>query len=960
MVVAQKVREARLWIGLRLLTISKLKRWSINYYVDTAQTAERASSDLQRASGGLAEYYSEHETRTPVWFCAGDARTAAGLVGLTDAQRVGGEADAGVVTRWLDDGVAPNGACGRVFGERGVHGFDLTFAAPKSVSLIRALWPDEVAMKATADAHATAVAEAMEYLAAHAGYTRVHNPITEQKDLVRLPGLVAVVYQHETSRCGDPHLHTHVIVPNRQPRVGGELVSIDGTSLFHEAKAAGVIYQATLRRELHRSLGIEWAPVDPGTGMAEIAGIERASITAWSRRSSQLRDWAARNLSVQDVPLSAAQLAAAQKATRPAKPEELAWATLQEQWQADERGLRLDRGAHYAARAARTAAAAERDHAPARGALDRARLAAAAEQIGKAAFTRADLIEIVGAQLPVDTDRSPREVVEAAVDELGMRLTAPRARHQREGHERFTLDRILAEEMTVMDLADLRDDRSQLWVKEEDTAGLSPDQRAAVENIGRSPWLVQPLSAPAGAGKTTSLRALRDAAHRWSRGRVLVLAPTGRAVDVAVREGAGDEGYTIAKALQDVRNGTLQVDRWTLVVVDEAGMVGTDDLCQLLAATTTAGAKTVLVGDAHQLAPVKARGGMFAQLCADLPWTQHLSEVWRMRNEEERTASLALRDGQPDQVRKAVAWYQQHDRLHTGDPIAMAADALAGYQRDVAVGKDALLLCDTTEMADALNRRIHDDTITPDAPTVAAARQQRIAMGDLILSRRNDPTIEVWEAADCNSAAADPVRNGDRWRVAAIDPNTGRVAAQRLTDQARAVFDTDYVREHLTHGYATTVHSAQGVTADATHAVLGENTSRSMFYVAMTRARDANTAYLYERVSEQEYGPITPHGPHVMQRGSSQQAGLSARSIIDTRDDVPVTAHQVAANNPRHVLPERVAGLLDRRSEKVEDRNIANTEWREAVDGWADAMARSRDHARDRSRSYDRDSGLGL
>jgi hypothetical protein len=54
--------------------------------------------------------------------------------------------------------------------------------------------------------------------------------------------------------------------------------------------------------------------------MAELAGVDRASITAWSRRSSQLRDWAARHLSVQDGPLSAAQLAAAQKATRPSKP----------------------------------------------------------------------------------------------------------------------------------------------------------------------------------------------------------------------------------------------------------------------------------------------------------------------------------------------------------------------------------------------------------------------------------------------------------------------------------------------------------------------------------------------------------------------------------------------------------------------------------------------------------------
>ena len=227
-----------------MLTVSKLKRWSINYYNETAQAAGQAAKDLQRANGGLGQYYSEHETRTPVWLLAGDKVTAARLVGLSDVQRAVGEADTEVVARWLDDGVAPNGLSGRAFGKGGVHGFDLTFCAPKSVSLIRAIRAPEVAQKAVAEAHSTAMAEAMEYLAAHAGYTRVHNPQTGTKDLHRLPGLVAIAYQHETSRGGelgaDPHLHSHVILPNRQARADGTLVSIDSKSLYHEAKAAGV------------------------------------------------------------------------------------------------------------------------------------------------------------------------------------------------------------------------------------------------------------------------------------------------------------------------------------------------------------------------------------------------------------------------------------------------------------------------------------------------------------------------------------------------------------------------------------------------------------------------------------------------------------------------------------------------------------------------------------------------
>jgi conjugative relaxase-like TrwC/TraI family protein len=933
-------RSHRGWVIL-VLTISKLKRWSINYYIDTARAAETASRDVARAGGGLGEYYCERETRTPTWLLAGDTLTVARLVGLTDAQRAGGEADPELVAHWLDDGVAPNGAQGRAFGQRGVHGFDLTFCAPKSVSLVRALrGDDDVLSKAMADAHSTASAEAMEYLSAHAGYTRVHNPRTGEKDLVRLPGLAAIAYQHETSRCGDPHLHTHVIVPNRQARADGVMVSIDGTSLYHEARAAGVIYQATLRRELHHSLGLEWADVDPTTGMAELAGVDRDTITAWSRRSTQLRDWAAHNLQLVDRPLTASQLAAAQKATRPAKPEELGWAQLLEQWRTDARGLHLDRAAFDAARAARRTAA--------RTPFDTARIQDAAEQIDKAAFTRADLIEILGAQLPVDTERTPRELVESAIDEVAVPLTAPRAAHQREGHERFTLDAILHEEAAVLDLVDARNDRAMLWITDDDTAHLSADQKRAVQNIGRSPWLVQPLSAPAGAGKTTSMRALRAAAGRRFDGTVIVLAPTGKAVDVAVREGAGDQGYTMAKALQMLRDNQLTLNPQTLVIVDEAAMVGTADLLQLLTGTTKAGAKTVLVGDEHQLAPVKARGGMFAQLSTDLPWTQHLSAVWRMRDPDERSASLALRNGGPASVRRAIGWYRTHDRLHCGDQITMATDASAAYQADTAAGKDALLICDTTEMADALNQRLHHDTITADAPAVTGARGHRIAVGDLILTRHNDASIALRNADD-PAAEQSPVRNGQRWRVTRINQDNNRIIARRLDDKTLGAFTNDYVREHITHGYAVTVHSAQGVTADTTHALLSENATRALSYVAMTRGRGTNTAYLYQRTAEQEYRRVSAEATHIVNCGSHRHAATLLRGII-ANDEHPATAHEIAATASES-WPSHVRAAIERRALLVRDRSSIYKRWRAETVAFDQAArtARSRDIGADRS-----------
>ncbi len=882
-----------------MLTIAKLGQWSVSYYVDTARAAAASSLDARAAGGGLGEYYSESETRLPVWLAAGDdVRAALGLAGV---ERVGESADLDSVTRWLDDGVAPSGATGRGFGKRAaVHGYDLTFCAPKGVSLLRALGGD-VTAKAVADAHAHAIAEAMEYLAAHAGYTRVHNPHTGHKDLVSLPGIVAASFQHETSRAGDPHLHTHVIVPNRQARADGALVSLDGTSVYHEARAAGIIYQATLRRELTRSIELEWGEVDPHTGMAEIAGAHRGDLVAASTRSTQLREWAAGHLLVDGGELTAAQLASAQKATRPRKLEGVPWVELLAQWAADGRRFRVDWEAQSLARQARRDA--EIDY---RAAIREA----VATGLKSAAFTRADLVEAIGAQLPVDDSDgpSPREVIEALADEVAVRIGDERMAHQREGSIRYTAADLIAEERAIVELMGRRDHRAALPAV--DTAGLSADQARAISAIGTSGRLVQPLSAPAGAGKTHSLRALRSAAHAAGK-RVLVAAPTGRAVDVAVREQAGDSGATLDALLWQIERGREVLDADTVIVVDEAGMVGTQHLRALLETATTAGTKVVLVGDEYQLAPVAQRHGTFAMLIADLPWTQRLSQVWRMHDHDERDASLAVRNGGPAAVRRAVGWYRRADRLHTGDAVTMAEDATEDWNADIAAGHDALLIADRWEMADAINIRIHSERITEDAPTVDTAHGHQVAVGDIVITRRN--TAEFPTYTDRSMAtAADPTRNGQRWEVQAVDPEIGRIAARRIDDGAIAAFDGDYLRQHIHLGYAVTVHAAEGATADTCHSLLSADTaSRAGAYVGLTRGRHNNTVRLYDTHAgegDHEHAE-TATGVHTPRRGTSAQAAAALRRVLG-RDDDGATTINTATNNIDHdKLPEPVAEL---------------------------------------------------
>lgn len=894
-----------------MLTISRLGNRSIKYYNDTAKNVGR---DRRSASGGLAEYYSENETRIPSWLVIGDKRAISKATGLTESALDGGDADTDAARVWLDDGRTPNGACGRKFNEKSVHGFDLTFSAPKSVSLIRAL-TDDIAEKVLATAHTAAVRAAMGYLHRHAGYTRVHNPLTGNKDLEQLLGLVAIAYQHETSRCGDPHLHTHVIVPNRQARADGQLVSLDSKSLYHEAKAAGTIYQATLRHLLHAERGFEFQPVDPHTGMAEVAGVGPDCIKAWSQRSTRLREWARNNLTVIDGAPTAAQLAAAQKATRPTKPESLPWADLKSQWRVDARGLKLERAAHLAARSER--------RTQQRTAFDAAHIAEMAAHITKPTFTRADMVELIGAQLPIDAPGQPRELVEQLVEQIGIRISAPREAHHREGSEKFTLEAIIAEEERILDMADATDNRARLDLRDDDVGDLSADQRRAIHQIAVSPFLIQPLQAPAGAGKTHSLKALRTAAHRTHKD-VLVLAPTGKAVDEAMSDGAGDTGLTVAKALALIGDRRLNINRSTLVVVDEASMVGSPELDKLLSYATTSHAKIVLVGDAHQLSPVNARGGMFEQLCTDLPWSQRLREVWRMADPQERDASLALRAARGNRLRTAVKWYRDNGRLHSGDPIAMASDALDGYLTDHAAGKDALLICDTWEIADALNRRLHHQ-LTDRGPTLTVARDQEVAPGDIIISRRNDPNIDVHPGSH-TSGRADQVRNGNRWRVAALDVDAKRVAAERLSDGARSVFHGGYLTEHVTLGYATTVHSAQGVTADSCYAVLGEGASRAMAYVAMTRGRRRNEAFLYQRLineADNEHLRTTDgESIHTARRGNKYSAAQHFRMILAS-DDRPRSVHAEAERTLPNLLPELVTELLQRNSDRCRRRQRA-------------------------------------
>ena len=149
-------------------------------------------------------------------------------------------------------------------------------------------------------------------------------------------------------------------------------------------------------------------------------------------------------------------------------------------------------------------------------------------------------------------------------------------------------------------------------------------------------------------------------------------------------------------------------------------------------------------------------------------------------------------------------------------------------------------------------------------------------------------------------------------------PSTPTATGSPLVDSSDgvcAVFDGDYVREHITHRVCR-------------QTVLGEKATRAALYVAMTRGRESNTAYLYERVAEaSEYSNAARDVLHVPRRGSGRAAAQLFRQIIAT-DARAQTAHDLAAETGRERLPMRVAALLiDRRTHTVQTRRAAHRHW---------------------------------
>lgn len=898
-----------------MIRIAKMGAWSVQYYESTAVRGNEYG-------GGLSEYYSERDTREPIVLVAGDKEFAEEKMGITHRGGISQEA----VTRWFSEGISPAGP-GVGKPRAGTCGWDVLVAVPKSVSLTSALAQDP----AVGTIVTTAIREATEdallgYMYKHAGYTRVSNAQDKtKKDLQRLPALPFIAYFHHTARplsdgtC-DPHMHVHCLLPGKVARADGRMVTIDSESMYHEAKAAGMIFQKSLRDRLSAALGVEWGDVDPHTGIAEIKGFDRDTIKDWSRRQTALMEWAQENLGEYSRRMADAEhqdaadqdkhgwakgerewLDTAQRATRQKKLESMHYDELREKWQADPRAASLSVEDFLGV----VAAAAAKE-----GAGERPTAEQVFELLGtvKNAWTRADVVEAVtglwGPGRGIEV--IPVDEIEAAVDDIleegCFQIVEDRQSWHREGHLRYTDMITLKREAEILELCQAKSREFVVNVREEWFAakGLKYGAEKAMTELALSQRFINVLEAPAGTGKTTSLKAFRERAEAQGK-RIVVMSAARKALTEAHEKEAGHEFYTIASVRNQIAKDRINWDHKTIIVVDEAATAGDRDLYEIIKQAAATHTKVILIGDSHQLQPVQAGGGLFRDLSENLPWTQSFSHVWRQVDPEEKAMTLAMRDAKTEsQIRKVAHWYASNDRLRAGDELSMADQLVRDYFDAVAEGQDVMAIADQWDKADSLNHRIQrinnialENQLGYELERVPISRDQQAIWGDIIMTRKNDYDIEVTADPKVASISGEPaiVTNAHRWRVVGVDERDGSITAQRLNDNARAVLPAEYVKEHVVLGYVGTIHAAQGANAEVGLPIGDpEHITKSMIYPAMTRGTHMNRIYMTMKIAGEDEHHREHSGaelePRIAEPIEAQQLFMS----ILKRDDREQTA----------------------------------------------------------------------
>ena len=792
---------------------------------------------------------------------------------------------------------------------------DITFSADKSISALWAVADPELRAEIER-AHNDAARESYErWMLGECAYTRRTD---SDGNLKVVPAdLIAAMFQHGENREQEPHLHTHVVCFNVARTHDDEKYRTHHQHpAFVWTKTMGAWYRAALAWNLQERLRIRMEQYGDNNEFTRIAGFPEALVQFWSKRTGQIHAWAkTHGVNISNNPALAR---AATLNTRKHKNDLGDRETQLRGWLADAEHMVPGLGALILEL---------REHD----------IHISPEEIRKLVehlrtvpddLMRAEAVVRLPAIATEAANRCSTKLKPAAIDtaiarilrdpnvvELEPRPTIDSTALLRHT-EVFTTKHTLQMEETVTDLAHRMQHSSgygihgssvdaKITALEAENYPLSDEQIHAIRAAATSDGRIAVIEGAAGSGKTTTLRPLADLWRDAGKNIIATAVPWRTAMALGTDVDA--PMFSVAKLLSMAARDQLDVDRDTVIIADEAGMLSTREIHHLMQLSEKTGAKIILCGDTEQQQPVEAGPGL--RLACDVVGSSRIAimrrqkadieDVLRHRHgisaEEARAeadtisaadraailaefeaspqsrdlpfkpwqiaASEAFRDGD---AHEAIAAYRDRGRFHLcrdGDAaFEQIADDVARYTEDNP-GKTVAVLARTNH----------------DRRRISLALRRR-ALGD---EPRNSHVIQVSGREDGRHRTEFEIAEGDRLRIGATHWqkqlfNGSVVIVDRLTaspgsdgdepsiridghtEDGRAVsFNHDEIRDYygnvrLDHGYALTITSAQGLTVDAAFLLADSRSARETMYPAATRHRESLNIYVDRNTAAHE------------------------------------------------------------------------------------------------------------
>jgi AAA domain len=447
---------------------------------------------------------------------------------------------------------------------------------------------------------------------------------------------------------------------------------------------------------------------------------------------------------------------------------------------------------------------------------------------------------------------------------------------------------------------------------------LKPDQREMVRRLLAGREGIAVVIGEAGTGKSFATVAC---AEGWAGVGIEIRAsaPTWRAANVLKAEGL--EATSVAGLLRDLDRGELSLSSRSVLLVDEAGMVGSEHLARVIGHADAAGAKLVLIGDPEQLGAIEA-GGLFSAI-AERTEPVHLHEVIRHNHELDRDAAKLIREGAG---REALSLYRSEERVTVaGNAEERRVAMVEDWWQSFAKGEDALMVAKRNVEVERLNATARElakseGRLGSEEIEVGGAP---FSAGDQVITRVNDRRAGIY--------------NRERWEVAQVDAERGRVVLDGLDQARRVEVGPDYLSQTtlggetpaLQHAYAVTTYCAQGTTVDTAYVMADPSMDKQEYYVATSRTREKTYLYATPEIQAErsEYAPTGPERDpiaHVGEATERDRAQTAAHDEALRAELAKLPTVELAARRDKLDTPARFEARHQedyaRQEQAVEDR----------------------------------------